>query len=192
MIPHELRESTSLTIISAPGDHPKALSINWSTDSDVLLCCCSKRLPQQEGHQSESVTAKMFDMLWFSPALLPAKLLLQSLWPLKISWDQLILDETRKLWSTQLEQIHFIAEHPIPRKFWIKDHSEVSVQLHDFADASAKAYGGVLYKCFIHDNINASVFLLTSKCKLSPLKELTIPRLELCAALTLPQPQPSA
>ena len=47
-----------------------------------------------------------------------------------------------------------------------------------FCDASAKAYGAVAYLC--HDN---KTRLLTSRCRVAPLKTRTIPQLELTAVL---------
>ncbi|XP_055633446.1 uncharacterized protein LOC129773819 [Toxorhynchites rutilus septentrionalis] len=56
-------------------------------------------------------------------------------------------------------------------------------QYHTFADASKDAYGACLYIRSEDANGNVKVNLLTSKSKVTPLKPISIPRLELRAAL---------
>ena len=53
------------------------------------------------------------------------------------------------------------------------------VALHIFADASTKAYGAVAY--LVHQN--KQVAFIMSKTRVAPLKPLTLPRLELSAAV---------
>ena len=59
-----------------------------------------------------------------------------------------------------------------------------AIQLHGFADASKVAYGANVYIWLTTSNAHSS-HLLASKTRVAPLKEETIPRLELMAALTL-------
>ena len=73
----------------------------------------------------------------------------------------------------------------IPRCHLPKQNRIVSLQLHGFCDASEDAYGGVLYLRLVDDMDKIFVSLVTSKTKVSPIKRLTIPRLELCGALLL-------
>ncbi|XP_055622810.1 uncharacterized protein LOC129766314 [Toxorhynchites rutilus septentrionalis] len=63
---------------------------------------------------------------------------------------------------------------------------EITPDLHQyntFADASKDAYGACLYIRSEDANGNVKVNLLTSKSKVTPLKSISIPRLELCAAI---------
>ena len=50
--------------------------------------------------------------------------------------------------------------------------------LYAFSDASTKAYGAVVYICQ-----NQKVSLVMSKCRVASLKTVTLPRLELMAAV---------
>ncbi|XP_043469792.1 uncharacterized protein LOC122503353 [Leptopilina heterotoma] len=63
--------------------------------------------------------------------------------------------------------------------------SNQCAELHGFADASKVAYGAVIYLRIINESGEIKVLLISSKSKVAPLKEQTIPRLELLAALLL-------
>ena len=58
------------------------------------------------------------------------------------------------------------------------------VELHRFSDSSGKAYGACVFVQASCEH-GGSVRLWTSKCRLAPVKDLSIPRLELMACLLL-------
>ena len=62
----------------------------------------------------------------------------------------------------------------------------VKYWLHGFGDTSKRAYCAVLYLVTIVNN-NPNVKLVASKARVSPIKELSIPRLQLMAARILAQ-----
>ena len=65
---------------------------------------------------------------------------------------------------------------------WLSSLKSQSVQLHAFCDASEIAYGAVAYFCTVTRGcINVSFVI--SKTKLAPIKTLTVPQLELQAAI---------
>ena len=57
-----------------------------------------------------------------------------------------------------------------------------SIQLHHFSDASTIAYGAASYLRLQYVSGKVRCFLLMAKSRLAPIKQLTIPRLELTAA----------
>jgi len=59
------------------------------------------------------------------------------------------------------------------------------IELHGFSDASAVAYGACMYLRSIDVQGNITTRLLCSKLRVAPLKRLSLPRLELCAAMLL-------
>lgn len=71
----------------------------------------------------------------------------------------------------------------MPRHVVCKNYTEI--QLHGFADASQRAYGACVYIRSQNPEGVVEVKLLCAKARMAPLKQQTIPRLELCAALTL-------
>lgn len=56
---------------------------------------------------------------------------------------------------------------------------------HGFADASNKAYAAVVYMRVLNDNEKPIITLVSLKTKVAPLKQITIPRLELCTTALL-------
>ncbi|XP_032676814.1 uncharacterized protein LOC116846716 [Odontomachus brunneus] len=69
---------------------------------------------------------------------------------------------------------------------WWTGYSDHGVaELHGFADASNGAYAAVVYLRFIDAAGSVTVTLLQGKSKVAPLKPVTIPRLELMAAVLL-------
>ncbi|GFU13528.1 uncharacterized protein TNCV_938181 [Trichonephila clavipes] len=58
-------------------------------------------------------------------------------------------------------------------------------EIHGFTDASEWCYGAAVYCKSKHLKSETLVWLITSKSRVAPIKSLTIPRLELCAAILL-------
>ncbi|UYV66797.1 hypothetical protein LAZ67_4002878, partial [Cordylochernes scorpioides] len=61
--------------------------------------------------------------------------------------------------------------------------------MHGFCDSSELAYSAVCYLRITYENNQIETILLTAKTKVAPIKKITIPRLELCAAVMLAQLQ---
>ena len=70
----------------------------------------------------------------------------------------------------------------LPRCYFLKAPT-VSLQLHGFADASTAACAAVVYLIAVHQDGSITSRLVVAKTKVSPLKAVSIPRLELCAAV---------
>lgn len=66
----------------------------------------------------------------------------------------------------------------------VRSDNHEELQLYGFSDASEKAYGACLYLRTLNNDEHRSI-LLCAKSRVAPLKSVSIPRLELCAALLL-------
>ena len=126
----------------------------------------------------------VFDPLGFVGSLLAkAKMLLQSVWQSGAGWDVLIDEHLYQRWRVWLVHLRQIDQVCIPRHYSEGLGKVVSRQLHLFADASAEGMCAAAYIRLVDESGKVAVRLLASRCRVSPLKKLTIPRLELNAAL---------
>ena len=63
----------------------------------------------------------------------------------------------------------------------------IGIQLNGFCDSSEKAFGACLYLRSVHQQDEVTTKLLCSKSRVVPVKKISLPRLELCAALLFAQ-----
>lgn len=68
---------------------------------------------------------------------------------------------------------------------WLHTYRNSKVQIHAFCDASEKAYGIAIYVRVSNENGDTICSLLSSKSRIAPIKQISIPRLELLAAVML-------
>nr|XP_023025899.1 uncharacterized protein LOC111513909 [Leptinotarsa decemlineata] len=87
------------------------------------------------------------------------------------------------MWLTFKMDLNELSEIQIPRH--VISPSNKGIELHGFSDASQTAYAACIYVRSSDRSERFRCRLLYSKTRVAPLKTLTIPRLELCAALLL-------
>ncbi|XP_071578843.1 uncharacterized protein [Temnothorax nylanderi] len=109
-------------------------------------------------------------------------MLLQELWLHKLRWDEPLPSQLSSRWLTIRKELTSLSRISIPR--WYNTWSTSSVEFHGFSDASQLAMAAVVY-ITVRSSNGATISLVCSKTKVAPLKRLTIPRLELSAALLL-------
>ena len=87
-------------------------------------------------------------------------------------------------WEAWLSELPNLENLRIQRCFQPPNFGKVvSTELHHFSDASQRGYGAVSYLRFINaEGVNHCSFVM-GKSRLAPLKTITIPRLELSAAV---------
>ena len=163
----------------------KTLGISWSPSSDQFHFAMEKPSTVRLSKRSLlAEVAKLFDPLgWLAPTILIGKILIQRLWVLKSDWDDAVPDELRDVWMAVCRQWSAFDEVRINR-FLVVSPAD-TIEIHGFSDASENAYGAVVYIRACHPNNEVTVSLLASKTRVSPLKQISIPKLELCAAVLL-------
>ncbi|GFW27423.1 uncharacterized protein TNCV_591151 [Trichonephila clavipes] len=97
-------------------------------------------------------------------------------------WDEPLSNPIAKEWSDFVSTFPVIQNIHVPRLVIGKGR----IIIYGFADASTAVYGAVLYVQSISED-DVSTGLLCSKSRVAPVKPITIPRLELCACVLLPQ-----
>ncbi|XP_050547903.1 uncharacterized protein LOC126909511 [Daktulosphaira vitifoliae] len=109
---------------------------------------------------------------------------MQRLWCIQLSWDELVSEEVAVEWRNYSAQLTTLNKFSIPR-YILCENKIVKLQLHGFADSSIRAYGACVYIRSTDENGHHTVRLLQAKSKVAPIKTISLPRLELCAALLL-------
>lgn len=104
------------------------------------------------------------------------------MWIRGTGWDEEIPTDIMQSWKGISSQLKLIEKIEIPR--WIFT-SNKSVEIHGFCDGSLQAYAAVLYVRSKDHEGNFILNLLTSKTKVTPIKTISLPRIELCGALLL-------
>ena len=89
------------------------------------------------------------------------------------------IDVSYRTWRKNL---HSLKEIKLQR-FVLSEKQQEPFELHVSFDASEKAYAACVYVDSTNNRGERSSNLLVEKCKVSPLKTQSIPRLELCAVL---------
>ncbi|XP_043271219.1 uncharacterized protein [Venturia canescens] len=109
---------------------------------------------------------------------------MQRLWLFDIDWDQSLPEESRTAWESYYASLSRINELRIPRNV-VPGNSSDKFDIFGFGDASETAFGACLYAVSRDDEGNIHSHLICSKTKVAPLKTISMPRLELEAALLL-------
>ncbi len=162
----------------------KTLGVLWLAKYDVFSFQVEVVLQMQFTKRSLlSRVAKIFDPLGFlSPFVLRAKILLQELWTQDLGWDDPVVDDSYREAKAWLEELEDLKSIKIPRCLHMTGDEEF-MTIHTFVDASKVAYGAVCYLRIENLNGRIEVNIIASKTRVAPLTPVSIPRLELLAAV---------
>ncbi|XP_067045816.1 uncharacterized protein [Acropora muricata] len=165
--------------------HERTLGVQWNMDSDTFTFKVEPKHKPFTRRGILSTTSSVYDPLGLvSPVIVPAKKLLQDLCQQKIGWNDEIALEELAHWRSWISGLPKLSQVAIPRHLKPADFGEVrSCHLHHFADASQVVYGAVAYVRFESANRQIHCSFLASKSRLAHVKPMTIPRLELSAAV---------
>ena len=166
-IPLDLREKLLTKDATAllPSAQPKALGLQWDSQEDVMSPTIhSPSSYRQTKRGIISDISKTFDVLgWIAPAVLPMKILYQTLWEKGQEWDglapQTVIEEHAR-WRPCLSTIKLkrcYTSHPQP----------IRKELHGFSDASKKASGAVVYLRTTYASHPPTVSLVSAKTKVA-------------------------
>lgn len=174
------------------GATEKVLGMYWDPVTDVFKYNCRFARLRRNVIDEDLVPTKreclqvlmsIFDPLGFlSCHTIGLKMLLQDVWRDCIGWDDPLNESLNAKWSHWKSCIPLIAAVEIPRCYSQLLHAAENVQLHTFVDAGEHAYSAVCY-LVVQQGDCVTVTLVAAKCKVAPLKPLSIPRMELQAAL---------
>lgn len=102
-----------------------------------------------------------------------------------MGWDEDLPEEVIDRWGTFQRQLPALEELRVKRWYGADSNSRSTMQLHGFSDASTVAYAACVYMRVKHADNTVTVTLLAAKTKVAPIKQQTVPRLELNGAVLL-------
>ena len=163
----------------------RALGVQWNVQADTFSFKIASKEKPATRRGILSIVSSIYDPLGFvSPCILPAKGILQDLCLKGLGWDDQIPELSKQKWETWLRELPKLEQFEVPRCFKPADFSDVQQrELHHFSDASSQGYGAVSYLRQINVNGKVHCSLIMAKSRLAPLKAMTIPRMELSAAV---------
>ena len=163
----------------------RPLGIQWNVESDTIQYCVSLKEKPFTRRGILSTVSSIYDPLGFvSPFTLKGKQILQDLCRENLGWDEEIPREYRIRWETWKAQVPFLSNFSVDRCVKPKDFGKVvTSEVHHFSDASTNGYGQVSYLRQIDESGRVHVSFIMGKSRVVPLKQISVPRLELTAAL---------
>ncbi|XP_071580243.1 uncharacterized protein [Temnothorax nylanderi] len=186
LLPESVSSNESPSPVEFEPSLVKILGLIWKPETDTFHF--SDHSSQRDRVTKRTILsdiARLYDPLGLiSPVMIRSKIILQELWLLKCGWDESVPPELHNRWTTFRLQLSTLQKLSIPR--WLGlGSSNCIVELHGFSDASSVAMAAAVFVRVTQDNDECSVRLVCAKTRVAPLKLLSIPRLELSAALLL-------
>lgn len=162
-----------------------ALGVQWNISSDQFGFKITIKDRPATRRGILSIISSVCDPMGFvTPFKLNVKLILQDLCSRKFGLDDQIPDEFMQCWRTWLQELPKLEQLTIDCCFKTPYFGEItSTQLHNFADASKQGYGAVTYLRITEVSGNVKCSFVMGKSRLPPIKPMTIPRIELSAAV---------
>ena len=101
-----------------------------------------------------------------------------------MDWDNPISEQIHIRWEKWRRELFLLNDVTVRRSFKPDGFQQLNfVELHHFSDASVSGYGQCFYVRLVDENDEVHCSLAMEKSRVTPLKNVTIPRLELTAAL---------
>ena len=163
----------------------RALGIKWNVETDTFFFKTSLKYQPLTKRGILSVTNSIYDPIGFlAPVILPAKKIIQDLCRIDCGWDEKIPESFAHSWQEWLDSLPKISQINIKRCLKPDNFGELqTAQLHHFCDASESGYGTVTYIRLTNLRGDIHVSFVLGKSRVAPIKQMTIPRLELTAAV---------
>ncbi|XP_067933335.1 uncharacterized protein [Watersipora subatra] len=180
------RALASLDLSSDPLPQERSLGILWDTEKDNFTFHHDTATKPDTRRGVLSTVASIFDPLGFlSPYILIGKNILQDMCRSSASWDDPLTGDLLSLWKEWKASIPDLTNISIRRCYQPTDFGDIfKAELHHFCDASTRGYGEVSYLRLVNTQGQVNCPLVMSKSRVAPIKPITIPRMELQAAVT--------
>ena len=182
-IPETDRSTKVVKTFEAEPQSSSILGLNWNVDTDSLIVCrgTEQEVPAKITQRIVlSFVSAVFDPLGIcSPFTIRMRFLLKSIWAeMGQAWDKELSAEHSKLFSDWCSELREIRTMSINRLYFENGCS--NLRLHIFTDASEEAMCIVAY---LQDEATLKLTYVIGKCRVAPIRHMTVPKLELQAAV---------
>jgi len=191
-IPEELRAEKGKILTEQGLSVERILGIRWQPNIDNFTLTVNLNRTKTEIWNGSQIPTKrqvlklvmsIFDLLGFVGHLtVKAKILLRSVWASGIGWDDELTQVQADKWKFWVNELKNLTDVQVPRCYSLLIPNADNIDLHVFCDASEQAFAAVAY-FRIQRGEEVEVGFVTSKTRVAPVRQISIPRLELQAAV---------
>ncbi|XP_073728111.1 uncharacterized protein [Misgurnus anguillicaudatus] len=163
----------------------RALGIHWSILTDSFRFHVPLKDQPTTRRGILSTIASIYDPLGFvAPYVLNGKKILQEMCRQGTGWDDSLSPALSPRWEKWQDDFVNLERVNIPRCYVPTEFGKVvKTEIHHFSDASNCGYGQCFYLRVMNEIANIHCAFLIGKARVAPTKVVTIPRLELTAAV---------
>ncbi|XP_073254877.1 uncharacterized protein [Porites lutea] len=189
-VPNDKRSEPNLNLDMDDLPIERALGIRWSVEDDTLGFEIRSLVRPRTKCGILSTVCSLFDSLGFAaPVALSARCLVQDLLKANIGLDEPLSEEflsKSRAWNTELP---LLSELSIPRSYFPSDGDprQCKLQVHVISDASEIGCGASSYLRSEYPDGRAHCTFIIDNARNAPVKFVSIPRLELQAAVLTTQ-----
>ena len=163
----------------------RSLGTYWCIESDTLGFRIELKDKPLSRRGILSTISSVYDPLGIvSPVILTGKQILQDLCRQKVDWDDPLPDEIIARWERWRTELPLLEKVKLNR--CVKPPgfgSPVQAEVHSFSDARESGIGQVSYLRTVNSKGEVHVSFLIAKSRVAPIKPISIPRMELTAAV---------
>jgi len=193
-IPANLRASDEDILLQEDSFLPteRILGLKWNPNMDIFFFTLNfHRVPDDVKSGQKSPTKRevlklvmsLYDPLGFiANYTVAGKIFIQDVWRSGIGWDDEISHTLVEKWRLWISRLVDVEKVQIPWCYTTQMRNRSPVELHTFCDASEKAFAAVSYLRVESGDI-VDVSFMMARSRVAPLRPISIPRLELQAAM---------
>jgi hypothetical protein len=164
----------------------RVLGVHWNVEEDTLGFKLELKPCQALTRRKIlSTVSSIYDPLGLiAPVILIGKQVLQEMCRENLGWDEALPDTLRPRWEDWVNELLQLQNLRVDRCYKPPGFGELQkAELHHFSDASLQGYGECSYLRLVNRNGHIHCALVMAKSRVTPRKAVTVPRLELTAAV---------